>query len=324
MEKPLISVIVPVYNVSQYLRKCLDSILRQTYKNIEIILVDDGSTDDSGEICDKYAENDARIRVVHKENGGLSSARNAGIDIMQGDFVTFVDSDDWINCRMIDRMYGILLEYNADISCVSFHKVFENDEKKYAASANGKVIVYTGTEAVERIMYKRSIATSAWGKLYNRQDFNNIRYPAGMIFEDLATTYKIFYGKKRIAYCNERLYYYFQRKDSIMSRKFSRKRFDRLVIGQEMMEWAKKNEPSLQKAAVSRYFTANMQLLREMPLTDEWRNNLNEIIENVKRYRSAVIKNRKAKKIDRLIALSTYLGVRPLKILGKLYKAVWP
>lgn len=322
--KELISVIVPVYNVEKYLHKCLNSIINQTYTNLEIILVDDGSTDKSGMICDEYSELDTRIKVVHQENGGLSAARNTGLDIMNGDLVTFVDSDDWIDCNMINKLYDILLEYNAEISCISFHKVFEDGKKKRRDIVNNKVIVYTGTEAIELLLYKKYVDTSACGKLYRKQDFSNIRYPKGILFEDLATTYRIFYGKKRIAYSQDKLYYYFQRKNSIMYQNFNHKRFDKLLVGQEIIEWTNEHEPNLREAAISRYFTINIQLLREMPLLNEWENDLNEIVRNIKKYRHIVIKNRKAKKIDRLIAVSTYLGIRPLKMLGKIYKALWP
>lgn len=320
----LISVIVPIYNTQKYLTNCLESIIHQTYMNLEIILVDDGSTDDSGRICNNYAHKDKRIKVIHKTNGGLSDARNAGLEVMTGTLVTFVDSDDWIDFSMIEYLYNILIEYHADISCVSFHKVFENGKKGIKNIANNKVNVYTGTEAIERLMYKRDVDTSACGKLYKKQDFDYIRYPQGIIFEDLATTYKIFYGKKRIVYGHKQLYYYFQRENSIMYQNFDRKRFDRLGIGQEMIDWTKKNEPILQRAAISRYFTANIQLLREIPLTKEWENDLSDIVSNIKKYRVDVIINKKAKKIDRFIACSTYLGIKPLKILGKIYKIVWP
>ncbi len=320
----LISVIVPVYNTEKYLKKCLDSIIYQTYKNLEIILVDDGSTDDSGRICDEYSYKDCRIKVIHKTNGGLSDARNAGIEIMTGSLVTFVDSDDWIDHNMIAYLYSILNEYHADISCASFHKVFEKGVKEKENSVDKKISVYTGTEAIERLMYKRDVDTSAWGKLYRKQDFDHIRYPKGVIFEDLATTYQIFYDKERIVYSYQKLYYYLQRENSIMYQNFDRRRFDRIKIGEEMIDWTKNNEPSLQKAAISRYFTANIQLLREIPLTKEWEGDLIDIADNIKKYRGAVIVNNKVKTIDRVIALSTYLGVRSLKVLGKIYKAVWP
>lgn len=326
MKEPLVSVIVPVYNVSRYLKRCLDSITSQTYKNLDIILVDDGSKDDSGVICDEYARTDSRIKVIHKENGGLSDARNVGLDVMEGDYVTFVDSDDWMELNAIERLYTIMTECCADISCISFNKVFEKEKKKVKSISTAKreIHIYKGTEAIERIMYKKGVDTSAWGKLYKKSDFDCIRYPKGVIFEDLATTYRIFYGKERIAYSNEKMYNYLQRDNSIMYQRFSRKRFDRIDIGREMMEWARNKEPELRKAAETRYFIANIQLFREMPLTNEWENDLNDVLSNIKKYRRAVIRNRKAKMIDRLIALSTCLGVRPLKAIGKIYKIVWP
>lgn len=127
MEEKLISIIVPVYNVEKYLKECIDSVISQTYKNLEIILVDDGSTDKSGEICDEYSKKDSRIKVIHKENGGLSDARNVALDIAKGEYIGFVDSDDYVEKDMFETLYKLAEEHNTEISSISFYKTLENE-----------------------------------------------------------------------------------------------------------------------------------------------------------------------------------------------------
>ena len=321
--EPLISVIIPVYNVRQYLDKCIESVINQTYENLEIILVDDGSNDGSEKKCDEYSGKDKRILVIHKKNGGLSDARNCALDRISGEFVTFIDSDDYIDLSMIETLYNLQEEYEADISCVSFQRIFEGRQKKEVTYST-KVITYSGIEAVEEMLYKKGVDTSACGKLYRTVDFREIRYPVGMIFEDWATTYRIFYEKNKIVCSNVEMYYYVQRLGSLVHDKFSKKRFDRIIITKQIFDWASRECLELVDAAKARYFQANIQTIREMPLTEQWTSELEEIKNCVKKYRKDIIKNKKVKKIDRLIAASTYIGVKNLKRLGKLYKLIWP
>ena len=326
VSQPLISVIIPVYNVENYLDRCLESIINQTYRNLEIILVDDGSNDGSGKKCDEYSRIDERVSVIHKENGGLSEARNYALDMITGEFVTFVDSDDYVDLRMIETLYNLRKEYKADISCVSFQKIFRNRNDRHDRKGirKNQVAIYNGTEAVEQILYRKKVDTSPCGKLYKSSDFAEIRYPVGMIFEDCGTTYKLFYKKGRIVYSNAKMYFYVQRMGSIMHDDFSKKRLDRIVITKQIFDWASKECVELSDAAKARFFSANIQTIREMPLTEQWKEELAEIETCIKKYRKEILKNRKVKFIDRLIALSTYLGVKNLKRLGKLYKIVWP
>lgn len=322
-EQPLISVIVPIYNVEKYMDRCLESILNQTYKNLEIILVDDGSNDGSEKKCDYYLCVDERVSVIHKENGGLSEARNFALDVMNGELVTFVDSDDYIDSCLIETLYNLMEEYKADISCVSFQRVFEGG-KKEKKSCKTRVVTYNGAEAIEQMLYKKNVDTSAWGKLYKASHFTEIRYPVGRIFEDWGTTYKIFYGKEKIVYSNVKMYFYLQREGSILHDEFSEKKLDRILITKQIFDWASRECIELSEAAKARFFCANIQTIREMPLTKRWEKELIEIENCIKKYRKDIYKNRKVKSIDRLIALSTYLGIKSLKRLGRLYKTIWP
>lgn len=214
----LVSVIVPVYNVEQYLNKCVDSIINQTYGNIEIILVDDGSADNSGKICDKYSLNDKRVKVIHKSNGGLSDARNRGIDISRGKYLAFIDSDDWIEPDMIEKMYNNAIENNADISICQYEIV--RSREATIDNNPGKTIVYEGTDAI-LAMYKEAVfASHACNKLYKRELFAGIRYPVGKLYEDQFTTYKLIWNSKRIVYTEKKYYYYYMRNDSIVNKRF--------------------------------------------------------------------------------------------------------
>ena len=211
----LISIIVPVYNVKQYLERCIKSILGQTYKNIEIILVDDGSTDGSEIMCDEYKKINPNIKVIHKENGGLSDARNYGIEMAQGEYIAFIDSDDFIDSRMIEILHKNLKNTNSDISvCRSYMFYDEKDIKVKDVKEN--VLIYDGMDIL-RTMYDDYLVTVvAWNKLYKKKIFNNIRYPKGKVIEDSAVLHYILTDINRICYSNLELYYYFQRTESIM------------------------------------------------------------------------------------------------------------
>lgn len=230
--KPLISVIIPVYQVAPYLERCIGSVIDQTYHNLEIILVDDGSTDGSGKICDEYAGKDSRIKVIHQKNRGLSEARNRGIDIAGGEYLSFVDSDDWIDQRFIKVMYGISDEAGCDIVQCNFQNVI--DDCSEGDKREGSYTVYSPEEfsaaTYTLLSWKCNLA---WNKLYKATLFEGIRYPTGKIHEDEFTTYKLIWRAERIAVTNTRLYFYRQRTDSIMGSAYSLKRLDAGTAYQE-------------------------------------------------------------------------------------------
>lgn len=218
----LISVIVPIYNVEKYLRRCIDSVMMQTYKKIEIILVDDGSSDSCPEICDEYKKKDTRIKVIHKKNGGLSDARNKGIEFAKGDFISFIDSDDVISKTMIEYLYKNMIEYNADISVCNF-KYFCNEEELMTLQneyeSNDVEKVYSNIEALEILLDgKKSYGDYAWNKLYKINLFNNVKYPYMKKMEDIGTTYKLYYKSNKIVIGTSIKYFYFQRADSILGK----------------------------------------------------------------------------------------------------------
>lgn len=223
---PVISVIVPVYKVEPYLRRCIDSILAQTYTDFELILVDDGSTDNCGAICDEYAKQDARIRVIHQENGGLSAARNAGIDAAQGDYLTFIDSDDFIAEGFLEQLWQTAQETAAE--CVICGMcMFRDGEEVSVQLTSGAAETMSGREACMDIYHMGgNVPVMACGKLYRRELFDGIRYPPGRIHEDDATTPKVLYRAKKISVSSAPLYAYRQREGSITHEKFTEKRLD--------------------------------------------------------------------------------------------------
>lgn len=206
-DKPLISVIVPVYNVNEYLDRCVKSIKNQTYENLEIVLVDDGSTDGSGDLCDELSYSDERISVIHKFNGGLSDARNVGIEFASGDYLVFVDSDDWLDLDMIDLLYRVHKRTDADIVECSYRNVYA-DCIKEETECKGEIIEGDSVFALEGMLDWKYFKPVAWNKLYKRSVIEDVRYPVGKIHEDEFTTYKYIYNAKKLAYIDISKYNY--------------------------------------------------------------------------------------------------------------------
>lgn len=247
MKSILVSIIIPIYKVEPYLRRCLDSIVNQTYTNLEIILVDDGSPDNCPQICDEYAEKDKRIVVLHKENGGLSDARNVGLDICKGEYISFVDSDDWVDEKYIEILLELAIKENADIA------IGENIQTSDICSKpdnSSKIQTYSSKEALYHLFSQNHIAfTISCGKLYRKELFSNLHFPIGKYHEDEFTTYILFYRSKKIVYTNSILYYYFRHSNSITG---SRHPWDVLeVFEQRYLFFKEKNENDLLPLLIS-------------------------------------------------------------------------
>lgn len=214
-QTPLISVIVPVYNVAAYLSRCVESIRAQSYENLEILLVDDGSNDDSGRICEEYAEKDARIRVIHKENGGLSSARNAGLDVSSGQYIGFVDSDDWIELEMYAEMLLLMKKQEAQLVCAGRYDVDGGTGEKTVGLCPQRLECVSGEELAGRIFLWDHCDSSACDKLYRRELFDGIRYPEGKTCEDVPVTYRLALKARCAVLCDRPFYNYYHRSGSI-------------------------------------------------------------------------------------------------------------
>lgn len=239
----LISVIVPVYKVEAYLDKCVQSIVDQTYRNLEIILVDDGSPDNCGAMCDAWAEKDSRIKVIHKENGGLSDARNAGMAAATGDYIGFVDSDDWIESQMYERLHEAMVTTDSDIAACGIQLVDEGQTLKITTSS-GTVCCLTPDEAIGGLIQGGGVKAVAWNKLYRRNLLSEELFPVGKSHEDEFFTYRILAKAKKIAYIENELYYYLQRQGSIMQT-FNFRRLDCLDAYWERLEFLRSNYPDL-------------------------------------------------------------------------------
>ncbi len=266
MEK--ISVIVPVYNVENYLKKCIDSILNQTLEDIEIILVNDGSTDSCKEICDEYARKDNRIKVIHKPNEGLSMARNAGIREARGQYIGFVDSDDYIAWDMYEMLYQNIITYNADISICGLYNCYK--EKSIPQYDGDEFLVMNNEEALKTALEGIKFSVNAVNKLYKKELFDNIEFPKGKLSEDAFTIPKILSISSKIVFDSVPKYYYMHREDSITTSKFKEQDFDVVKAYENNLKLIKEDFPHLKKQAEFRLLWAYTYVLDKMILSQDF------------------------------------------------------
>ncbi len=231
----LISVIVPIYKVEAYLDRCVQSIVNQTYTNLEIILVDDGSPDQCPQMCDTWAKRDARVRVVHKENGGLSDARNAGLSIAGGEYIAFVDSDDAVEPDYLSSLYQVMQQENADIAECGVLLVKEDGEVLRERSCEEECLAMDRIEALRRLVLEQGVFQTVWNKLYRRSVIEGIQFEKGKYHEDEFWTYRVFARAQRIAVIRRPMYRYLQRSASIMGDGYSLKRLDGLEARAQRM-----------------------------------------------------------------------------------------
>lgn len=257
----IISVVVPVYKVEKFLDKCVQSILHQTYTNLEIFLVDDGSPDNCGKLCDEIAKKDSRIRVIHKMNGGLSDARNVAIPQCTGKYITFVDSDDYVEKDYILDLYNAIKKYDADISIASFCQYYLNTNRHVYVGGK-KEKIYDSKNAIASMLLDKDFYTCAWGKLYKTILFDGIRYPKGKLYEDLATTYLLLMKADKIVYIPKHLYWYVQRSGSILNSSFNKKNFDLIEIVEELEKNLLNYMPEYSNEINYRVVGAYMDILR--------------------------------------------------------------
>ena len=237
---PQISVIVPVYKVEPYLHRCVDSILAQTFTDFELILVDDGSPDNCGAICDEYAQKESRVHVIHQANGGLSAARNAGIDWVfansDSEWISFVDSDDWVHPQMLEQLYRAAIEHDVKVSVCGYEETSGNIRWSNADTA--QVTLWP----IEQFYVEHNVnATVAWGKLYSRECFADIRYPVGKTHEDEYVTYRILFACEQVAVIDGSMYAYFVNPQGITKSEWTPKRLDGLLAHEEQIDFLKTN-----------------------------------------------------------------------------------
>ena len=306
--EPLISIIVPVYNVAAYLCRCVDSLLGQSYQNVELLLVDDGSADESRAICDEYAVRDARVKVIHKKNGGLSDARNAGLDVAKGAYLSFVDGDDWVSPYYIENLYCALEQAGADFSASCFEEVFENQPvQSVPANQLEQFETLSREECLRRILYQDGMEVTTPTKLYKRELFENVRYPVGKLYEDIPVAYEIVKRACKAAHIANRDYYYFQRSSSIQNMAFNPRKLDSVRHCYAMMENVKRDFPQLSRAAECRYLSNVCNILFQIRDTEHEKIK-KALWQEVKKYRKNVLLDPQARKKARLAAMLSYSG----------------
>lgn len=318
---PLISVIVPIYKVEKYLSRCVDSILNQTYRNIEIILVDDGSPDRCGMICDEYQKKDRRIKVIHKKNGGLSDARNVGIKTARGEYITCIDSDDFISQFFLENLWIAIEKSSCEIATSWFVDYYEGDEIPQEQHLDIKDIqVLNREEFYERLLYQDGVEVSAWGKLYKANLFQGVEYPVGKLYEDIPTTYLLVEKTTKIAVIPNVDYFYFQRKTSIAQATFSIKKMDAIRHMGDFRNFITINYPPLKEAAECRYFSTVCNIVFQIE-DEEYENERIMLWKEITKYRRSVLLNSSARKKARIAAIISYFGYDVLKTIYR--KTQW-
>lgn len=264
----LISIIVPVYNVEKYLNQCIESLINQTYRNLEIILINDGSTDRSGEICNWYKNKDHRIKVIHKKNGGLSSARNSGLDIATGYYIGFVDSDDFVEKTMYEKLYLQIENNNADmIKCNLIE--FRNNQMPRDIVSSGNITTYTREDAIynfiyDQYKYNKHFKVVVWDALYKRELLENIRFPEGLLYEDGYVSPKLFFKSKKLLHLDDCLYYYRINDEGIMSKGLTQQSLKSIDDWKEIHLMIKDEIPSCSEGSAYKWLIKYLTIYREL------------------------------------------------------------
>lgn len=291
MSNSLISVIVPVYKVEKYLHKCVDSILAQTYTNLEIILVDDGSPDNCGRICDEYAAKDSRIKVIHQENGGQSVARNNGVTCAEGEYVSFIDSDDYIEPTYIESLYSGIEKYNSAISACRMYCESEDGKIFNKNSGSGVIINYSKIEALKEICYEEKLGSSPCCKLFKTELVRNIPFPEGKKYEDLATIYKLISSSEAVSFIDEALYHYVQHNGSTMRSGWRPYNWDLMEAAENMYAFYLENYPALSVDITNRFFFSANEFFVLAEKNDEFLNMVFPIRQKLKPMWETVARN---------------------------------
>lgn len=322
MEKEdLISIVIPVYKVEKYLEKCIESIINQTYKNLEIIIVDDGSPDNCPQMCDEFAKSDKRIKVIHKENGGLSDARNAGIDIATGKYITFVDSDDYITNDYVEYMYNLIKKHNTKIATCETQVVHIESDEENQEQFIENIEVLTARDLFYKILFAQKSDVSAYSKLYETALFRDIRYPKGVVYEDTATTYKLIEKCDKIATGNKKCYFYFSRPNSISKMcGFNKNEIDYIKNTDEMLKYLQNKYPDLEQAINRFDLYANFRILRLLLFTTPRdKKKEQEVFKKIKSKRMEVLKYKDTPKRDKIAIILSFFGLSIFKFSWYIY-----
>lgn len=319
MDIPEISVIVPIYRVERYLEKCICSIREQTFSNLEIVLVDDGSPDNCGAMCDFYAKQDPRIKVIHKPNGGLSDARNAGIEIARGKYLGFVDSDDFIALDMYETLHNIIVAKNADVAVCGVCHCYKNQIP--VASTSDSVYFLTAWEAIQSLLEVKDITASCCTKLYKRSIFSNIRFPVGKLMEDAYIIVHLLACTNLVAVTKAEKYYYVHRENSITSMKYHFQVHDMMEAWENNFIFIQAHCPDLIPQGEFRYLNAVFYVLDRMmispiPVSSQEKQ---KVIDLLRQNIQNILKNPFFPKKRKFAALCLLLHENLYKICARIY-----
>lgn len=314
-KSPKVSIIVPVYNCAKYLKSCVTSILSQTYQNLEIIFIDDGSTDDSLGLLQSYAKSDSRIKVVSQKNQGLSATRNTGLHKSTGDYVTFVDGDDQIEPTMISNMVNALLQEKADIIACSFKELYPSG-KLIGFSHSQKSQVFDTKNALKAMLKEQGFMLSATMKLFPLDYFNDVKFPIGKLHEDVGTTYKLIMKAQKIAFIPDELYIYHHYGTSI-TRSFDNRKFDLIDLTDQMCDDIVQKYPDLKNTANERRMRARFSLLRQLPARHPRKK---ELINYLKNHKAYITKNPEATLSDQVALRIVLKSPKLLKLAYRISK----
>ena len=322
MESPLITIIVPVYNVRHFLPACFDSLRKQIYPNCEFLLVDDGSTDGSGVACDEFAKTDARVRVIHQENLGLSGARNRGIKEARGEYLAFLDSDDAIAPDYVSYLFSLAKKYQATLAICGLKEItLKKREINYAADYPEKAM--STEETLGRMLREEGFTVVAYAKLYHKSLWQGIEFPLGALHEDLATTYKVVERAPRVAFGPEAKYIYIKRASSISNSEFSEKKLDIIKFTDEMCADLEKKFPYLINTVNLRRMHARFSVLRQLVQVSDLDPALaakeQEIIDYLVAHKKHIFKNPHATSRDKLAMQSLLANKNVFKFAWKAY-----
>lgn len=305
---PLVSIIVPVYKVEKYINTCVRSLLEQSYNNIEIILIDDGSPDNCPLLCDEFAKQDRRIHVIHKENEGPSSARNIGTQYANGEFITYVDSDDSVSSDYIEYLMYLIDKYDSEISIC---RIIDCFKENYKDENKSNEYCYTNAQAIEKMLYQTEFTNSASGKLYNKKFKEWLLFPVGKYHEDLMVVYKVLFQAKKICYGQRGLYYYMHHSGSISHSDIFNKKFQDLLDGiYDIEKFVTINIPEILPSVYSRAFSCYSQTLLIIYNNEEHIQLKNQLWSWIVCHRRAIVKDRNTRKKNRIAAMISFLGQR--------------
>lgn len=314
--QPLVSVIVPVYNVEKYLERCVQSIREQSYRALEIILVDDGSRDACPALCDAHMEADDRVVVIHQENQGLSAARNAGLDKARGEYVVFIDSDDYVTPFHVENLREAMEREHSDLAMCKFANVVDGEEWRRDAGTR-ELLHYRTTDdegCLSDLLYQRGIDTSVSAKMFPRSLIGDMRFPVGKLYEDIMFTVPMISRAKKVAMIDNVDFLYYHRRDSIQYQPFDRRKMDCIWQSRQMLDFVAEKYPRLQNAARVRYFGAVCNILFQIPQgATEFAQERTLLWNEVRKYRKAVLADKGARKKSKAAALLSFFGLGLMK-----------